>query len=212
MHVSAPFIKRPVGTTLLTVAILLAGAIAYRFLPAAALPEVDFPTIQVFGGLPGASPATMASAVATPLERQFGKIAGVAQMTSTSMLGSTNVTLQFDLSRDINAAARDVQAAINAAAGQLPAGLPNLPTYRKVNPTDSPILMMAMTSDTQSLGSIYDAADSIVAQKISQVPGVGQVNISGGAKPAVRISLNPMILAHYGLGLDDVRVAMGQIN
>ena len=162
MHISAPFIKRPVGTMLLTIAVLLAGAIAYLFLPVAALPEVDFPTIQVGGGLPGASPATVASAIATPLERQFGKIAGVTQMTSTSMLGSTNVTLQFDLNRNIDAAARDVQAAINAAAGQLPAGMPSLPTYRKVNPTDAPILILAMTSDTLPIGSVYDAADSIV--------------------------------------------------
>ena len=212
MHISAPFIKRPVGTMLLTIAVLLAGTIAYGFLPVAALPEVDFPTIQVSGGLPGASPATMASSVATPLERQFGRIAGVTQMTSTSMLGSTNITLQFDLDRNIDAAARDVQAAINASAGQLPAGLPSLPTYRKVNPSDSPILFLAMTSDTLPVSKIYDVADSIVAQEIAQVPGVGQVGVNGGAKPAVRVSVNPTVLANYGLGLDTVRTVLGQVN
>src|SRR5215469_16598504 len=212
MNISEPFIRRPVATTLLTAAVALAGGVAYRFLPVSPLPEVDFPTIQVNGSLPGASPETMASAIATPLERQFGRIAGVTQMTSTSMLGSTNITLQFDLNRDINAAARDVQAAINASAGQLPAGMPNLPTYRKVNPADAPIFILAMTSDTLPVGDIYDAADSIVSQKIAQVPGVGQVGINGGAKPAVRISLNPTVLAHYGLGLDDVRATLGQIN
>jgi len=212
MHISEPFIKRPVGTMLLALAVLLAGTIAYRFLPVAALPEVDFPTIQVGGGLPGASPATMASSVATPLERQFGRIAGVTQMTSTSMLGSTNITLQFDLNRNIDAAARDVQAAINASAGQLPAGLPSLPTYRKVNPADSPILFLAMTSDTMRVTSVYDVADSIVVQKIAQVPGVGQVNAFGGAKPAVRISVNPTVLANYGVGLDTVRAVLGQVN
>ena len=153
MHISAPFIKRPVGTTLLASAVFLAGAVSYFFLPVATLPSVDFPTIQVSGSLPGASPGTMASAVATPLERQFGRIAGVTQITLTSMLGSTNITLQFDLTRNIDAAARDVQAAINASAGQLPPGLPSLPTYRKVNPTDAPILFLAMTSATLPLAA-----------------------------------------------------------
>jgi multidrug efflux pump len=212
MHISAPFIKRPVGTMLLTVAVLIAGAIAYRFLPVAALPDVDFPTIQVSAGLPGASPETMASSVATPLERQFGRIAGVTQMTSTSMLGSTNISLQFDLDRNIDAAARDVQAAINSAAGQLPSGLPALPNYRKVNPADSPILILSLASDTMPVSRLYDIADSILSQKISQVHGVGQVTIGGGSRPAVRIELNPTVLAHYGLGLEDVRTVLGQYN
>src|ERR1700733_11378309 len=186
MHISAPFIRRPVATSLLSVAILLAGGVAFYFLPVSALPHVDFPTISVRASLPGASPETMASSVATPLERQFGRIAGVTQMTSSSQLGNTGITLQFDLDRDINAAARDVQAAINGAAGQLPAGLPSLPTYRKVNPAESDILDLAFSSDTVPRGRLFDLCDSIVAQKISQLPGVGQVNTAGGAKPAVR--------------------------
>src|SRR5438876_3944386 len=172
---SAPFIRRPVATSLITVAILLSGVVAFRFLPVAPLPQVDFPTISVGANLPGASPVTMASAVATPLERQFGRIAGVTQMTSSSGLGSTNVTLQFDLSRNIDAAARDVQAAINAARGQLPADLPGQPTYRKVNPADAPILLLSLTSTNIPRGQVYDAADSILAQKLAQVEGVGQV-------------------------------------
>src|SRR5271163_1392758 len=155
MHISGPFIKRPVGTMLLTIPVLLAGAIAYHFLPVGPLPEVEFPTIQVSGGLPGASPETMASAVATPLERHFSRIAGITEMTSTSALGTTNITLQFDLSRNIDAAGRDVQAAINASAGQLPAGLPSLPSYRKTNPADAPILFLTLTSDTLPLSRLY---------------------------------------------------------
>ncbi|HYY70165.1 MAG TPA: efflux RND transporter permease subunit, partial [Terriglobales bacterium] len=205
MNISAPFIRRPIGTSLLAIAVLLAGAVAYFFLPVSPLPEVEFPTISVNAGLPGASPETMASAVATPLERQFGRIAGVTEMTSSSQLGSTSITLQFDLSRNINAAARDVQAAINAAAGQLPANLPNAPTYRKTNPADAPIMIMALTSDTVRVGRMYDAADSILAQKIAQVEGVGQVIVGGSAKPAVRVQVNPTQLSSYGLGLDDVR-------
>ncbi len=212
MHISAPFIRRPVGTTLLTIAVILAGASAYRFLPVGPLPNVDFPTIQVNGGLPGASPETMASSVATPLERQFGRIAGVTEMTSTSMLGSTSVTLQFDLNRNIDAAARDVQAAINAAAGQLPAGLPSLPTYRKVNPSDSPILILSLTSDSLPLSRLYDLADTVIDQKISQVSGVGQVTVGGGARPAVRIELNPTVLASYGLSLEGIRTVLSQVN
>src|SRR5207302_7984313 len=169
MNISAPFVKRPEGTSLLTVALLLAGALAFNFLPVAPLPQVEFPVISVSAGLPGASPETMASAVATPLERQFGRIAGVTQMTSTSQLGSTNIVLQFDLSRNIDAAARDVQAAINAARGQLPANLPNNPGYRKVNPADAPILILSLTSDTIRLPEIYDSANSILAQKLAQV-------------------------------------------
>src|SRR5713226_5041565 len=177
MNISAPFIRRPVGTTLLTIAVALVGAVAFRFLPVAALPTVDFPTIQVQATLPGASPETMATSVAAPLERQFGRIAGVTEMTSTSYLGSTGIVLQFDLSRNIDAAARDVQAAINAARGQLPSNLPNNPTYRKVNPADAPILIIGLTSDTVRPGQMYDAASSILQQKLSQIVGVGQVNV-----------------------------------
>jgi hydrophobe/amphiphile efflux-1 (HAE1) family protein len=212
MHISAPFIRRPVATSLLSVAILLAGGVAFYLLPVAALPHVDFPTIYVRAGLPGASPETMASSVATPLERQFGRIAGVTQMTSTSQLGSTGITLQFDLDRDINAASRDVQAAINAAAGQLPANLPSLPWYRRINPSETDILDLAVSSDTIPRSHLYDLSDSILAQKISQVDGVGQVNTYGGAKPAVRVDLNPNALAHYGISLEEVRAALRSAN
>src|SRR5436853_6747578 len=175
MSISTPFIRRPVGTSLLSVAVLLAGALAYTKLPVAPLPEVEFPTISVGASLPGASPETMAASVATPLERQFGRIAGVTQMTSSSSLGQTGITLQFDLSRNIDAAARDVQAAINAARGQLPANLPSNPGYRKVNPADAPILILSLTSDTIRLPEIYDAANSILAQKPAHVSGLGHV-------------------------------------
>jgi len=212
MNISAPFIKRPVGTTLLTLALLLAGGIAFRFLPVAPLPQVEFPVISVQAGLPGASPETMASAVATPLERQFGRIAGVTQMTSTSQLGSTNVTLQFDLNRNIDAAGRDVQAAINAARGQLPTNLPNNPSYRKVNPADAPVMILALTSDTITRPKIYDVADTVLAQKLAQVEGVGQVFVGGGARPAVRAELNPTLLNQLGIGLDTVRTALGSAN
>jgi hydrophobe/amphiphile efflux-1 (HAE1) family protein len=212
MNVSAVFIRRPVATSLLTLAVLLAGVIAYRYLPVAPLPEVDFPTISVQARLPGANPETMASSVATPLERQFGRIAGVTEMTSTSLAGSTSITLQFDLNRNINAAARDVQAAINAAAGQLPANLPSLPTYRKINPADSPVMILAMRSETLPLRRVYDVGESIVAQKLSQVEGVGQVNIGGSARPAVRVELNPQVLTNYGIGLEAVRTALAAVN
>jgi len=212
MHISAPFIRRPVATSLLTVALLLAGGVAFYFLPVSALPRIDFPTISVRASLPGASPETMASSVATPLERQFGRIAGVTQMTSSSQLGTSGITLQFDLDRDINAAARDVQAAINAAAGQLPAGLPNLPTYRKVNPSETDILDLTVTSDTLTRGELYDICDSYLAQKISQVDGVGLVRLSGGSKPSVRVDLNPNALAHYGIGLEDVKATLEAAN
>jgi multidrug efflux pump len=212
MHISAPFIRRPVATSLLSVAILLAGGVAFYFLPVSALPRVDFPTIFVRANLPGASPETMASSVATPLERQFGRVAGITQMTSTSQLASTGIVLQFDLDRDINAASRDVQAAINAAAGQLPASLPNLPTYRKVNPAETDIVDLAVSSDTLTRGALYDLCDSFLAQKIAQVDGVGLVRISGGAKPAVRVDLNPNALAHYGISLQEVRAALGAAN
>src|SRR6201997_3220190 len=185
MSVSSPFIRRPVGTSLLAIAVLLAGGLAFNFLPIAPLPQVEFPVISVGASLPGASPETMASAVATPLERQFGRIAGVNQMTSTSQLGSTSITLQFDLNRNIDAAARDVQAAINAARSYLPADLPSNPSYRKVNPADAPILILALTSDTMTVPQMYDAADSVLAQKLSQIGGVGQVTVGGAAQPAV---------------------------
>jgi multidrug efflux pump len=212
MSISDPFIRRPVGTTLLTIAVALAGALGYIFLPVSPLPQVEFPTIQVSAGLPGASPETMASAVATPLERQFGRIAGITEMTSSSSLGNTSVVLQFDLSRDIDAAARDVQAAINAAAGQLPANLPTRPRYRKVNPADAPVMILSLTSDTYEKARMYDAASSILQQKLSQVEGVGQVNVGGGALPAVRVEVNPTALNSLGLGLADVRTALAAAN
>jgi hydrophobe/amphiphile efflux-1 (HAE1) family protein len=212
VHFSAPFIKRPVATFLLSIAIILAGVTAYNFLPVSSLPQVEYPTISVNASLPGADPETMASAVATPLERQFSKIAGINQMTSNSQTGSASVTMQFDLGRDVNGAARDVQAAINAARSQLPANLPSNPTYRKINPSDSPILMLALTSDTLSVPQLYDAADSILSQKIAQVPGVGQVNVGGSAKPAVRIEANPTQLAAYGVGLEALRTVVGEAN
>src|SRR3989454_7485472 len=175
MNISGPFIRRPIGTTVLAAALLLSGILAFNYLPVASLPRVDFPVIGVGAGLPGADPQTMASAVATPLERQFGRISGVNQMTSSSQLGSTGITLQFDLNRNIDAAARDVQAAINAARSQLPANLPSNPSYRKANPADAPILIFALTSDTLDISRVYDAASSILQQKLAQVDGVGQV-------------------------------------
>jgi multidrug efflux pump len=212
VSISAPFIRRPVATTLLTLALALAGALAYFFLPVSPLPQVDFPTIQVSSSLPGASPETMASSVATPLERQFGRIAGVTEMTSTSALGSSNITLQFDLNRNIDAAARDVQAAINAARGQLPANLPANPNYRKVNPADAPIMILSITSDIYDKGRMYDAASSILQQRLSQVDGVGQVTVGGGALPAVRVDINPTLLNDMGLSLEDVRTALAAAN
>src|SRR5262247_3408604 len=186
MNLSSPFIHHPVATVLLTTAVALAGMVAFMVLPVSPLPQIDFPTISVQAGLPGASPEVMASSVATPLERQFGRIAGVTEMTSTSSLGSTSISLQFDLNRNIDAAARDVQAAINAARGNLPANLPSNPTYRKANPADSPIMILAITSETYTKARMYDAAATILQQKLSQVEGVGQVFVSGGSPPAVR--------------------------
>jgi multidrug efflux pump len=209
---SGPFIRRPVATSLITLAILLSGLVAFRFLPVAPLPQVDFPTISVGANLPGASPETMASAVATPLERQFGRIAGVTQMTSSSGLGSTGITLQFDLNRDINAAARDVQAAINAARSQLPPDLPGQPNYRKANPADAPILLLSLTSDNIPPAQIYDAADSILAQKLAQVEGVGQVFTWGSSRPAVRVEVNPTQLNAYNISLDTVRRSLQAAN
>jgi multidrug efflux pump len=212
MSISAPFIRRPIGTSLLAAALLLSGILAFNLLPVASLPRVDFPVISVGAQLPGADPQTMASAVATPLERQFGRISGVNQMTSSSQLGSTGIALQFDLNRNIDAAARDVQAAINAARSQLPANLPSNPTYRKINPADAPILILALTSDTVPVARLYDTSDSILAQKLSQVNGVGQVFTYGSAPPAVRAEVNPMLLNKLGVGLDTVRNALNLAN
>src|ERR1700722_5330932 len=212
MNISEPFIRKPVATTLIVVAITLAGLAAYRLLPVSPLPQVEFPTISVSAGLPGASPETMASSVATPLERQFGHIASVTEMSSSSALGSTGVTLQFDLNRDIDAAARDVQAAINAARGNLPTNLPNNPSYRKVNPADSPIFMLALTSGVLTRGQMYDAASSIMAQKLAQVSGVGQVSVGGSSLPGVRVELNPTALNKYGIGLEQVRGVLSAAN
>ncbi len=210
MNVSAPFIRRPVATTLLAVAVVLAGGAGYTQLPVAPLPRVDNPTINVGAGLPGGSPETMASAVATPLERRFGRIAGITEITSASSLGQSSLTLQFDIDRDVDSAARDVQAAINAAGGDLPAGLPNRPNYRKVNPADNPILIVALSSKTLQLPQVFDTANTILAQKISQVPGVGQVSVAGAQQPAVRVSVDPVALAGVGLSLEDVRTALTQ--
>jgi multidrug efflux pump len=221
MNISAPFIHRPVATTLLTVAIAIAGAIAFTVLPVSPLPQVDFPTISVGAGLPGASAEIMASSVATPLERQFGHIAGVTEMTSSSSLGTTSVTIQFDLSRNIDAAARDVEAGINAARTYLPANLPGNPTYRKVNPADAPIMILGLTSDKYPPGKLYDEASTVLEQKLSQIQGVGQVTPGGGALPSVRVEVNPTKLAGYGLtmanlqsvlSLQNSNLAKGQIS
>src|SRR5512143_23758 len=212
MNFSAPFIRRPIATTLLTIGLALAGIIGFRLLPVAALPQVDFPTIQVSAALPGASPETMATSVAAPLERQFGRIAGVTDMTSTSFLGSTNIVLQFDLDRNIDGAARDVQAAINAARGNLPSNLPANPTYRKVNPADAPILIFGLTSDTLPIGKLYDIASTVLQQRLSEIQGVGQVFVGGSSLPAVRIDVNPSALSRYGLGLEDVRTTLRTTN
>jgi len=212
MNISAPFIARPVATTLLTIAVVLAGLMAFRTLPVSPLPQVDFPTISVTASMPGASPETMAATVATPLERALGRISGVTEMTSSSGLGSTRVVLQFDLARDIDGAARDVQAAINAARTMLPTGLPSNPVYRKVNPADAPIMILALTSETRTQGQMYDAAATILAQKISQVQGVGQVTVGGSSLPAVRVELNPQALYKYGIGPEDVRAAIVATN
>jgi len=209
VNISKPFIERPIATSLLMAGILFAGLVGYPLLPVAPLPQVDFPTIQVSTSLPGANPETMASAVATPLERQFAQISGVSQMTSTSGLGTTSITLQFDLDRNIDAAAQDVQAAINAAGGQLPQDLPSPPTYRKVNPADSPIMILAVQSDTLPLTAVDDAADTILAQQMSQIPGIAQVNIGGEQKPAVRVQIDPAKIAALGISLEDVRTALG---
>jgi multidrug efflux pump len=212
MNISAPFIHRPVATTLLTVAIALAGGVAFNYLPVSPLPQIDFPTISVSASLPGASPEIMASSVATPLERQFGRIAGVSEMTSSSYLGSTSITLQFDLDRNIDGAARDVQAAINSARSYLPSNLPSNPTYKKVNPGDSPIMIIALTSDIYQQGQLYDYASSIMQQRLSQIQGVGQVSVGGSSLPSVRVEVNPTQLNSYGLGLQDVSAMLSRQN
>src|ERR1700727_206967 len=205
MNLSAPFIHRPVATTLLTIAIAIAGAIAFQVLPVSPLPQVDFPTISVSASLPGGSAEIMASSVATPLERQFGHIAGVTEMTSSSSLGTTSVTIQFDLSRNIDAAARDVEAAINAARTYLPANLPGNPTYRKGNPADAPIMILGLTSDLYDRSAMYDDASTVMMQKLSQIQGVGQVVVGGGALPSARVEGNPTLLNATGLTLSNVQ-------
>src|ERR1700759_2035343 len=212
MNVSEPFIRRPVGTSLLAPGVLLLGGVAYHFLPVAPLPKVDFPTISVNAQEPGADPATAASSLAAPLERPFAQIAGVSEVTSVSLFGGSSITIQFDLNRDINGAARDVQSAIDAASGELPSGLPQPPSYRKANPSDAPIMVLAMTSDTQPLSEVYNLADQIIGQRISQLEGVSQVVIGGGAKSAVRIQVNPVALASMGLSLEDIRTTLSQVN
>src|ERR1700712_4986709 len=212
MSPSRPFILRPVATALLMVAILLAGFVAYLQLPVSALPQVDYPIIQVQTFYPGASPEVMASSVTGPLERQFGQIPGLTQMTSSSSGGGSVITLQFNLNESIDIAQQDVQAAINAGYSYLPKDLPNPPTYSKVNPADAPIMTLALTSNTMELSKVEDLADTILAQKISQLSGVGLVSIAGGQKPAVRIQANPTALANYGLSLEDVRSALGNAN
>src|SRR6201994_2672889 len=212
MNISAPFIRRPVGTTLITVGIAFAGVIAYSVLPVSPLPQVDFPTISVSASLPGGSAEIMASSVATPLERQFGHIAGVTEMTSASALGTTAITIQFDLNRNIDGAARDVEAAINAARTYLPTNLPSNPTYRKVNPADAPIMILGLTSDKFGPGKLYDEASTVIQQKLSQIQGVGQVNVGGGALPSVRVDVNPTQLANYGIGMANVQSVLSLQN
>src|SRR6266436_5548484 len=212
MSLSTPFIRRPVATTLLTLGVLAAGAVAFFQLPVSPLPKVDYPTISVRAQLPGASPAVVATSVATPLERHLGQIADVTEMTSSSSVGATRITLQFGLNRDINGAARDVQAAINAARADLPSSLRSNPTYRKVNPADAPILILALTSDTLRQGDLYDAASTVLSQKLSQIDGIGEVTVGGSSLPAVRVDLNPSALFKYGIGLEDVRAALASAN
>src|SRR3974377_765689 len=212
MSISSPFIRRPIGTSLLAAALLLSGVLAFNFLPVASLPKMDFPVIAIGASLPGADPQTMASGVGHPLERHFGRMAAFNQMTSSSQLGSTGIALQFDLNRNIDAAARDVQASINAARSQLPANLPSNPSYRKVNPADAPILLLGLTSDTVTVPQMYDSADSILAQKLAQVQGVGQVFVWGSSQPAVRAEVNPTLLNKLGVGLDTVRDALHAAN
>src|SRR5215208_924781 len=208
MSLSSPFIGRPVTTTLLNLSIVLAGAVAFTTLPVSPLPQVDFPVIMVSAGLPGASPETMAASVATPLERALGTIAGVNEIRSWSSQGSSRVMIQFDLGKDINGAAREVQAAINASRSLLPSAMPGMPSYRKINPSQAPIMVLALTSKTKTTSEMYDLASTVIAQKVAQVTGVGDVTVGGGSLPAVRVELDPNALAHYGIALDDVRRAI----
>src|SRR5512139_3133310 len=208
VSISEPFIRRPVATTLLSIGLFLLGAVAYAFLPVAAVPNVDFPAIFVFASRPGADPSVMAATVAAPLERRLGEIAGINQITSTSTLGVTNIQLQFNIDR----AARDVQAAINAAMVDLPSDLPTLPRFRKANTASAPVYVLALTSKTIPASAIYDVADTVLAQRISQVPGVGDVTVSGADQPAVRVALNPVSLANAGIATDDVRTAIINAN
>ena len=208
MNLSRIFIQRPVATSLVAIGLAATGILSYTLMPVSALPRLDFPVVSVSASDPGADPQTMASSVAMPLERKFGQIAGLNAMTSASYLGYTNVVLQFDLDRDINGAVRDVESAINAASGQLPSDLPSKPTYRKVNPADTPILALALTSDRLSSGQLYDIATTILQQKLSQLPGVGQVICAGASLPGVRAELNPLALSHYNLSFEQVRNAI----
>src|SRR3954454_4790830 len=212
ISISEPFIRRPVGTTLLAVGLFLIGVVAYEFLPVAAVPNVDFPSIRVSAARPGADPSVMAATVAAPLERRLGEIAGIDQITSTSTLGATSIQLQFAIGRDIDRAARDVQAAINASLADLPSDLPALPKFRKANPAAAPVFVLALTSKTMSTSAIYDVADTVIVQRVSQVPGVGEVSVSGADQPAVRIALNPVALSNAGISTDDVRTAIVNAN
>ncbi len=212
MSISEPFIRRPVGTSLLAIGLLLLGMVAYQFLPIAPLPQIDFPTIQVSASLPGVDPETAATSLAAPLERRFAQIAGASEITSSSNIGGSQLTIQFDLDRSINGAARDVQAAINAAGGELPLNLPNPPTYRKVNPADSPVMILALTSETVPLSEVYNLADQVIGQRLSQVDGVSQVSINGGAKSAVRIQVNPAVLSSMGMSMEDIRGVVSKVN
>src|SRR5580700_7750185 len=212
MNFSLPFIERPIATTLLSIGVFLTGAVAYRFLPVSALPNVEFPTIHVSANRPGADPSTMAATVAAPLERRLGEIPGVIELTSTSSLGAASISIQFDIGRKIDNAARDVQAALNAAVADLPGDLPNLPNFRKANPNATPILILALTSDTRSASAIYDIADTVIAQRLSQVDGVAQVSVSGAEQPAIRIRVNPVAIASMGINLEDVRLAIVNAN
>src|SRR4051794_20517567 len=212
ISISEPFIRRPVGTTLLAIGLFLIGVVAYTFLPVAAVPNVDFPMIRVSASRPGADPSVMAATVAAPLERRLGEIAGIVQITSTSSLGTTSIQLQFSIGRNIDRAARDVQAAINASLADLPSDLPSLPRFRKANPAAAPVFVLALTSKTLTTSAMYDAADTVIAQRISQVPGVGEVTVSGADQPAVRIALNPVALSNAGIATDDVRLAIINAN
>src|SRR4051812_2587554 len=212
MNFSAPFIRRPIGTTLLAIGLFLTGAVAYNFLPVASVPSIDFPTIRVTASRPGADPAIMAATVAAPLERRIGEISGVTELTSRSSLGQTNITVQFDLSRNVEGAARDVQAALNAALSDLPVDLPTLPTFRKANPAATPILILALTSKTIAPSAIYDAADSVVAQRLSQVQGVAEVTVAGSEQPAIRVRIDPARLGAMNLSAEAVRTAITNAN